>query len=93
MSAAVERKWFEAVASIEHCVLCGAWGVQVSHSNQGRGMGQRSPPWETAALCPEHHHEIDNGKNLDQSERRAMHDRSIVKTHSKLIESGRLKLT
>jgi len=92
MSTSLERKWYAAVASLEECVLCGRFGVQVSHSNQGRGMGQKSPPWETAALCPVDHHEIDNGKELSQAERRALHDRAIVKTHSALIRSGKLKL-
>ena len=93
MSTALEKRWYEAVASLECCVLCGTYGIQISHSNQGRGMGQKSPPWETAALCPHDHHEIDNGKELSQAERRALHDRAIVKTHSALIAAGRLKLT
>jgi hypothetical protein len=55
-------------------------------------MGQKSPPYETAALCPECHHEIDNGKELSQLERRAMHDAAIRKTHSALIREGKLVL-
>jgi len=92
MSTVGDRKWYAAVASLESCVLCGRFGVQVSHCNQGRGMSQKSPPYETAALCPECHHEIDNGKELSQLERRAMHDAAIRKTHSALIRSGRLVL-
>lgn len=88
MSNALERKWFAAVASLEACVLCRKHGVQVSHANQYRGMGQKSPPWMTAALCPECHHEIDNGRMMDRAERRAMHDRAIVLTHAALIERG-----
>lgn len=87
-----ERKWYSAVAGLESCVLCGVWGVQVSHSNQGRGMGQKSPPWETAALCPKCHHEIDNGKELSQLERRALHDQAIRRTHSALAKAGRLRI-
>ena len=89
---AEEKRWFSAVASVGHCVLCGANQVQVAHSNQDRGMGQKSKPWMTAALCPEDHHEIDNGKHYSQAERRALMDRAIVKTHAALIASGRLKL-
>lgn len=36
MTAAADRRWFEAVASIECCVLCGQHGVQVAHSNRDR---------------------------------------------------------
>ncbi len=92
VSDAVKRKWFEAVASIEDCVRCGRYGVQVAHRNQGKGMGMKTDPWMTAALCPECHHEIDNGKDMDRGERRAEMDAAIVKTHHALILSGKLKL-
>lgn len=92
MSTAEERKWFAAVATIEDCVLCRAYGIQVAHSNQDRGMGQKSAPWMTAALCPREHHEIDNGKNLSREERRALMDRAIVLTHDRLIRDGLLVL-
>ena len=84
MTAAADRRWFEAVASIECCVLCGQHGVQVAHSNRDRGMGQKS----AAHL----NHEIDNGKNLAREERRAQMDRAIVLTHDALIRAGRLVL-
>lgn len=92
MSTAIEKKWFAAVASLEDCVLCLRNGVQVAHSNQDRGMAQKSAPWLTAALCPHCHNEIDNGKNLSRDERRALMDRAIVKTHDLLIRSGRMVL-
>ena len=92
MSTAVERRWFSAVAELETCVLCGAFGVQVSHSNMHRGMSQKSKPWMCAALCTECHHAIDNGKDLTQTERRELHARAVNLTHARLIESGKLKL-
>ena len=92
MSTALERRWFAAVASLESCVLCGAYGVQVAHSNRDRGMGQKAPPDLTAALCPACHHEIDNGHLRDQAQRRAIMDQAIVKTHHALIQAGKLKL-
>jgi hypothetical protein len=92
MSTAAERRWFQAVAELETCSLCGRYGVQVAHRNQGRGLGQKSPAWQTAALCPEDHFEIDNGKNLSLEERRAMMDRAIVITYDRLVRSGRLKI-
>lgn len=92
MTTAADRRWFSAVASLESCSLCGKWGVQVAHRNEGRGMGQKSAAHMTAALCPECHHAIDNGAELSQSERRTMMDRAIVITHSRLIDAGKLVL-
>ena len=92
MSTAQEKRWFAAVASLESCVLCGAYGVQVAHSNRDRGMGQKADPWLTAALCLSCHNAIDNGPDLPQAERRALMDRAIVLTHAKLIRAGRLRL-
>jgi len=92
MSTALERAWFAAVASLETCSLCGQHGVQVAHSNEDRGVGQKAGPWNTAALCRDCHYELDNGKHLAQSERRALMDRAIKRTHARLIETGRLKL-
>lgn len=92
MTTAADKRWFSAVASLETCSLCGKWGVQVAHSNQDRGMGQKSAAYMTAALCPECHAEIDNGRDLPQAERRAQMDRAIVLTHSRLIDAGQLVL-
>ena len=93
MSSAQDRRWFAAVASLESCVLCGKYGVQVAHRNQGRGMGQKSAAHMTAALCPECHHDCDNGKAWDQQTRRLMMANAIVLTHDALIRSGKLVLS
>lgn len=92
MTTAADKRWFQAVASLETCSLCGRYGVQVAHRNAGRGMGQKAPAWQTAALCPECHHAIDNGRDMPQAERRAQMDRAIVLTHSRLIDAGKLIL-
>ena len=92
MSAASDRRWFEAVASLECCVLCGRNGVQVAHRNYGKGMGLKVPACETAPLCPECHYTIDSGRDLSRDERRALMDRAIVNTHTMLIAKGRLVL-
>lgn len=92
MTTAADRRWFAAVASLECCVLCGRFGIQIAHSNQDRGMGQKSAAHLTAALCPGCHTSIDNGRDLPQAERRRLMDRAIVLTHDALIRAGKLRL-
>lgn len=92
MSTANDRRWFAAVASLESCVLCRRFGVQVAHSNQDRGLGQKAPAHLTAALCPECHTSIDSGKDMTQDERRLLMARAILLTHDALIRSGKLRL-
>jgi len=82
------RKWLSAVHEIEHCVLCGNWGIQAAHSNQDRGMGQKASDSLCAAICPPCHHEIDNGRHLTQEQRRARLDRAIVLTLDVLTRRG-----
>lgn len=90
MSSASEKRWFAAVASLETCVLCGKYGVQVAHQNEGRGMGQKSKPWQTAALCPGCHGEIDNGRDMSQFERRDTMRTARLRTIDRLIEAGKV---
>lgn len=87
------RAWLSAVHDIEACVLCGAWGVQAAHSNQDRGMGQKSSDALCAALCPECHHQLDNGRHLTRDERRARMDRAIVLTIDQLARRGLIGVT
>ena len=82
------RKWLAAVGSIEQCVLCGAWGTQVAHRNELKGMGQKCDDSLTAALCITCHHEIDNGNKLTRNERRERLDRAIVLTVKELSRRG-----
>ena len=84
--------WLAAVGSIDQCVLCGKWGIQVAHRNKGKGMSKKNPDHLTAALCLECHHEIDNGKALTKDERRARMDEAIVLTLDRLVQSGRLRV-
>jgi len=81
------------VGEIDHCVLCGSnYMLQVAHRNMGRGKGQKAPDYETARLCQECHHAIDNGHQLSREERRELMHRAIVQTHSILILTGKLEL-
>ncbi len=86
------RAWLAAVASLENCVLCGRHGVQVAHRNEGKGMALKNPDHLTAALCPECHHEIDNGHLLSKDERRAEMDKALVRTFDKLVQAGKVGL-
>jgi hypothetical protein len=53
-------------------------------------MGIKAPDCASAALCQEHHYEIDNGKDLTREERRAMMDRAIVLTLIELVNLGKV---
>ncbi|WP_187305289.1 hypothetical protein [Citrobacter koseri] len=82
------RKWLTAVGQIERCVLCGAWGTQVAHRNEGKRMGLKVDDCATAAICVTCHSEIDNGKNLSRDERRQLMDRAIVLTVIEIVRRG-----
>lgn len=92
MATANQKRWFEAIHGLETCSICGAWGVQASHRNQGRGMGQKSADHLIAAICPVHHHAIDNGKDMPKAERRSAWNAAYVDTIDRLIRSGKLVL-
>lgn len=82
------KKWVAAVGQIDQCVLCGRWGTQVAHRNEGKGTGLKADDCATAALCVVCHNEIDNGKNLSRDERRQRMDRVIVLTVIKIAHLG-----
>ena len=83
------KKWLAAVGQIEQCVLCGAWGTQVAHRNESKGMGLKTDDCATAAICGCCHDSIDNGSKLSRDERRQLMDRAIVLT---VIQIARLGL-
>ena len=85
-------KWLKAVRSLECCVICGAYGVQAAHRNQGKGAGMKTSDCLTAALCPSCHSAIDQGKAMTREERRAAIDQAIVLTLEKLVKSGKVGL-
>lgn len=88
----MQMNWKQAVATIEACVLCGAYGTQVAHRNEGKGMGLKVGDHLCAALCHVCHHEIDNGARLERAERRALMDRAIVITFDRLVQAGRIRV-
>ncbi|HGA5699035.1 TPA: hypothetical protein ACIS09_001690 [Salmonella enterica subsp. enterica serovar Birkenhead] len=82
------KKWLAAVGQLEQCVLCGRWGIQVAHRNELKGMGLKTDDCATAALCPECHHEIDNGNHLEKEERRHLMDKAVVLTVIEIARRG-----
>lgn len=85
-----DQKWLRAVSEIGTCVLCGAEGVQAAHRNVGKGMAMKADDCLTAALCPECHSSIDQGKGFTREQRRAEMDRAIVLTLRELVLRGRV---
>lgn len=79
------NKWLQAVREIDCCVLCGRYGVQAAHRNEGKGIGLKVDDSLTAG-----HERIDNGKDLSREERRSEMDRAIVLTLQKLTREGRV---
>ncbi len=53
-------------------------------------MGMKTDDCTTAALCPERHYDVDNGKRYTREERRAMMDRAIVLTLIELVNLGKV---
>ncbi|WP_241744794.1 hypothetical protein [Morganella morganii] len=86
------KKWLQAVSEIDCCVLCGRYGVQAAHRNEGKGMGIKADDCLTAALCEECHYRIDNGRDMTREERRSEMDKAIVLTIRKLANEGRLSV-
>lgn len=84
--------WLAAVRSIERCVLCGAFGTEAAHRNEGKGAGIKAHDCWTAALCRDCHRELDQGKTLTREQRRAELDRAIVLTLAALVLAGKVGL-
>ncbi|MCE0845939.1 hypothetical protein LVQ79_10325 [Buttiauxella sp. A2-C1_F] len=82
------KKWLAAVGSIEQCVLCGAWGTQVAHRNEGKGIGIKVDDCATAAICMCCHDSIDNGNKLTRDERRQLMNKAIVLTVIEIARRG-----
>lgn len=86
------ERWLRAVRSLEYCVRCGAYGVQAAHINLGKGMGKKVDDCLTAALCPQCHHEIDNGKSLSRDERRELLRQAALDTLVQLARMGLIEV-
>ena len=74
------EEWKDAVRSLECCVVCGKWGVEVAHRDEFKGMGQKTHDCWTAPLCSQCHFEIGNGKHMTRDERRKAMADAILDT-------------
>lgn len=85
------KKHLQNVASLP-CQVCYVEGrTQASHSNQaihGKGRGLRASDEFTAAICVEHHYEIDQGSNLTKQQRVDMWNEAYQKTVNRLKEQN-----
>jgi len=85
-------KWLAAVRKIENCVICGAYGVQAAHLNEGKGIGMKTDDALTAALCPACHHDLDNGTKLTREERREALRKAVLDTIAQLARMGLIEV-
>jgi hypothetical protein len=85
------KKHLKNVASLP-CQICYVEGMtQASHSNQavhGKGKSLKSSDEFTAAICVEHHYEIDQGSNLTKQQRVDMWNEAYQKTVNRLKSQG-----
>lgn len=86
------KEWLAAVRKLDFCVRCGRYGVQAAHTNRNKGMGIKQHDCLTAALCPECHHEIDNGHRYTKAERHAAMDQAVLDTVVALVQEGLIKV-
>ena len=85
--------WRRAVAELPACVRCDRQrGNQAAHRNEGKGMGTKVDDCLTAAICPDCHTEIDQGKDMSREERRREIDRAILKTLVLLFRAGKVRV-
>ena len=85
------REWLAAVRKLDYCVRCGRYGVQAAHYNEGKGMGMKQHDCLTAALCPDCHTEIDNGKTMTRDDRRDTMRDAVLATVVEMAKSGLIK--
>jgi hypothetical protein len=63
---------------------------QPCHLNFGKGRGMKVADSKIAAGCPEHHRELDQGKDLARDDRRLILAHMVVDTYAYLLEQGYL---
>lgn len=86
-----QRRYWDFVASLP-CHRCGRMGVQVSHDNRRRGLGQKSAWWLVAPYCVNCHAALDQYRNMTRDESRAEHDAGVLDTLSAAFRAQILEL-
>lgn len=68
--------------------MCGAYGVEAAHRNEGKGKALKVDDSLTAALCRPCHRDIDQGMTMDRDERQRVMDEAILRTLIELTRRG-----
>lgn len=84
------EKFRKLVTSLP-CQHCGTSGTQAAHRNQGKGLALKTSDALIVALCPTCHSQLDQGKDMDRTERRAFWDDAYIRQMQYMIEEGMLK--
>ena len=82
---------FRRLVTTLPCQQCGTEGTQAAHRNENKGMGIKTSDALCVALCPTCHSYLDQGKDMDKTERRAFWDDAYIKQMQTMIEKGMLK--
>lgn len=86
-----QRKYWDFVGSLP-CHRCRRFGVQISHDNRRRGLGQKSAWYFVAPYCPDCHAALDQYIGMTRDESRAEHDAGVVDTLGAAIAAGVLQV-
>lgn len=81
---------FRRLVTTLPCQHCGAEGTQAAHRNMNKGIGLKNSDALCVALCPTCHQKLDQGKDMDRTERRAFWDDAYIKQMQTMIEKGML---
>ena len=73
------------------CQWCGASGTQAAHRNQGKGLSLKTSDALVVALCPDCHHELDQGTKMTKEQRRDFWNDCYIKQMQYMIETEMLK--
>ena len=82
---------FRRLVTTLPCQHCGSEGTQAAHRNQGKGLALKTSDALIVALCPTCHTQLDQGKDMDRTERRAFWDDAYIRQMQTMIERGLLK--
>ena len=73
------------------CQHCGREGTQAAHRNFGKGLSLKTSDALCVSLCTDCHSRLDQGKDMERTERRAFWDDAYIRQMQYMIEEGMLK--